>query len=89
MASGQRIGKAVAAIGIERQRHGPYHSARIEITVQMRKQRAAARGLPFECAAEFILIDGNQQQVMLSGDLAAVSATCPAVEKWMKPSRRS
>jgi hypothetical protein len=56
----------------------------------MRKQCAAARGLVAQRAPERRRIDRRSTRSSCPAKCrAAVSATCSAVEKWMKPSARS
>jgi len=61
--------KIVSAVGTKRQRLGPHDSDQIKRTVEVRKQRAAARGLPFEPVSELGDIDTDKDQVALAGKM--------------------
>ena len=51
------------------QRLGPQHRGKIERRVKMRKQRAAARRLPFQLGPETLRIDGEQHETGLAGEM--------------------
>lgn len=80
----------MAAVGLRPQIEDRGDRAQIEFAIEMRKQLAAARRLPAQRVAKRAGIDGDQKQSGLAEKcFRAVSATCAAAEKWMKPSRRS
>ena len=57
------------AVGTKRQRFDAADGGKSELAVKMREQRAAARGLPFQLAAELGGIDAQQQEVALAGEM--------------------
>src|SRR5215831_4129226 len=61
--------KSVASVGGKRQRVDTDHGGDIERAVEMWKQRAAARGLPFERRAEALGVDVQQQEIALAGEM--------------------
>ncbi len=63
------IGETVPAIRPERQRFDAGDGGKLERAVEMRKQRAAARGLPSQRLAEPRGIDADQQQIALAGEM--------------------
>ena len=61
--------KHMPALGVERQRIDTAHRGEWQFAVEMRKQRAAARGLPLQERAERIGIDRDQNEIALPGKL--------------------
>ena len=59
----------MAAVGSERQRIDADHGGQIELAIKMRKQRAAARRLPFQPRAEAGGIDVQQHEIALAGEM--------------------
>ena len=59
----------VASVGTERQRLHPRHRGKRQVAIKMWKQRAAARGLPFQPLAQAGGIDRDQQQIALAGEV--------------------
>lgn len=53
----------------ERQWFDAEHSRKREIAIEMRKQRAAARSLPFQRRTESVRIHMQQQQVSYAGEM--------------------
>ncbi len=45
------------------------NGGKIERGVKMGEQRSAARGLPFQCRAEPVRIDGEQHQILLAREI--------------------
>ena len=85
--SSREVRKDVAPVRAERQRLHPAHGRQRQRAVEMREQRAAARGLVAQGVAERVRVDRDEDEVVVPAKcFAAVSATCAAVEKWMKPS---
>ena len=70
-----RLGKLVHAIRAQRQRHHLEHGRQRQGAVKVRKQVAAARGLPAQGGAETGGIHGHQQQIPLSGEMPARGLT--------------
>src|SRR5262245_31976821 len=60
-------GKSVEGVGTERQRLDPDDRAKVKIAVKVWKQRAAARGFPFQPVAEPRGIDSHQKKTALAG----------------------
>jgi len=52
---------------VQRQRIDPQNRLHVEFAIEMRKQRAAARRLPFQLVAERVGVDRDQHQVALPG----------------------
>jgi len=61
----------VTAVGSRAQIVNDRGSARIELTVQMRKQLAASRWFPLQRAPQFIGIDRDEKQSGLSEEMLA------------------
>src|ERR1700759_1858882 len=59
----------MAAIGAKGQGLDFRDGGQIERVIEMREQRAAARGLPFQACAERLGFEAHQQQVVLSGKM--------------------
>lgn len=57
------------SVRAERQRLGPAHRGEWQIAVEVREQRAAARGFPFECRPEGVGIDRDENEVALPGEV--------------------
>src|ERR1700692_304968 len=62
-------GEFMGTVGAERQGIDGAYCGEIEIAIEMRKQRAAARDLPFQFAAEPARIDAHQHEVALAGEM--------------------
>ena len=54
----------------ERQRLDPFDRRKRHVRVEMGKQGAAARGLEDQLLAQSAGVDGNQQQIGLSAEMA-------------------
>src|SRR5262245_6058055 len=61
--------KNVTAVGAKWQQIDAYDSLRRKSAVEVRKQRPAARGLPFKGAAKPFGIDADQQQIALTSKM--------------------
>ena len=59
----------MAAVGAEGQGLHARNGRQLEIAIKVRKQRAAARRLPFQSVAEFCAVDAHQQQTVLASEM--------------------
>jgi hypothetical protein len=62
-------GKCVPPIRSQRERVHARHRAEIEIAVEVRKEGAATRRLPFQPVAKLCGVNADQQQIGLSGEM--------------------
>ncbi len=60
----------VGAIGAERQGLFPEHGGKGQVGIKVREEIAAARGLEDELFAERISIDGDEEKIVLAGEMA-------------------
>jgi len=59
----------MASVRSQRQRVDPRDQCQIEITIQMRKERATARRLPLQAIAQRCGVNAHQQQIALPGEM--------------------
>ena len=59
----------MAAIGRKRQRVDTNHRGKLQLPIKMRKQRAAARRLPFQSVAQAGGVDAQQHKIALAGEM--------------------
>ena len=59
----------MGAVRAERQGYGPGDGVESEIAMEVRKERAAARRLPFQICAESFGIDIQKNEVALTGEM--------------------
>ena len=65
--------KIVAAIGAEGQRCGSDDGHQVKTSVEVRKQHATARGLPFQAVSKPGGIDTDEDEVALAGKVLSCS----------------
>ena len=58
----------MAPIGAERQGFGPGDRRNRQLAIEMRKQLAAARGLPFERVTQGVGVDRRQHEIVAPGE---------------------
>lgn len=59
----------MAPVRPQRQRVDARDQCQIEITIQMRKERATARRLPFQAISQGCGVNAHQQQIALPGEM--------------------